>query len=239
MSGHQPAYLPWLGFFHKILISDTFVILDEVQFEKSSFINRNKIKAANGPQWITVPLFKSGYTSKGILEMEINNNDDWERKHWLYLYSNYKNAPFFNRYAEFFQSVYNQKWVYLIDLIMYTLDFFVKEMNINTQIIRQSELHTSEKKEKLIIEMCSKLHQDKFVFGTFGKNYVDEKLFKDNGIEIYFQDYHYPTYNQQWGKFEPYMSIVDLLFNVGSEKAGEIIMKDNISKKELETFFNR
>lgn len=239
MSAHQPAYLPWAGFFHKILLSDIFVILDQVQFEKNSFINRNSIKTAAGSQWITVPVYKNGYRTKKISEIEINNDDDWERKHWMYLYSNYKKSPYFSKYSDFFQSVYEQKWIYLIDLIMHTLKFFLKEMNINTKIIMQSELNTTKKKDDLVIEMCSILRQDKFVFGTLGKNYADEKIFKDNGIKIYFQDYHCSTYKQQWGGFLPNMSIADIIFNVGAENAVDIIMKDNISREQLETYFNK
>lgn len=236
-SAHQPAYLPWAGFFHKIILSDIFVILDEVQFEKGSFINRNKIKTATGAQWITVPIYKIGYTTKRISEIEINNDDDWERKHWMYLYTNYKKAPYFNRYSDFFQSVYEEKWVHLIDLIMHTLNFFLEEMNVHTKIIKQSELHTIEKKEKLVMEICSKLNQDKFIFGTLGKNYVSKEMFNEKGIKIYFQEYHYLEYEQQWGKFIPDLSIVDLFFNLGAENTAEIIMKDNMSRESLETFF--
>jgi hypothetical protein len=234
LTAHQPAYIPWLGFFHKIAISDTYVVLDKVQFEKNSFINRNKIKTPNGTQWLTVPVCKSGYTNKCILDIEINECDNWERRHWLNLYSSYKRAPFFYRYADFFEAIYKRKWHYLIDLLIPTMEFFFKEMNIKTEIIRQSELQTQQKKQELIIEMCKKLNADSFVFGALGKNYAEEENFKREGIDIYFQDYQHPTYKQQWGGFEPYLSILDLLFNVGGDNALDIIMENNIDKKYLE-----
>lgn len=92
LSAHQPAYLPWLGYFHKIAISDVFVILDEVQFEKNSFINRNKIKTSNGSVWMSVPINIDGHMNKTIRDMEISNKFNWRKKHWKSIYLNYKKA---------------------------------------------------------------------------------------------------------------------------------------------------
>lgn len=238
LTAHQPAYLPWLGFFHKIILSDIYVILDEVQFEKSSFINRNKIKTPEGSQWLTVPVSMAGYRTKSILEMEINNSENWSLNHWNGLYRNYKKTPYFHLYSDFFEATYKKKWTNLTDLLIYTMEFFLKELHIETKVIKQSQLHTKEKKQDLIIEICKKLNADKFVFGALGRNYAQEQTFKNNGIQIYFQDYQHPAYNQQWGEFMPYMSIVDLLFNLGPENALEIIMKNNIDKKTLENLLN-
>lgn len=235
VTGHQPAYLPWLGLFHKIALSDIYVLLDEVQFEKNSFINRNKIKTPNGPQLLTVPLSKSGYRDKPVKDLEINNTDNWGKNHLERISQNYKKAPFFDGYADFFESVYNQKWTNLIDLVIYMLEFFLKELKINTRVIKQSELHTLGKKQDLVLEMCKKLNADIFVFGALGRDYADENVFRNNGIKIYFQDYIHPSYPQQWGEFVPYMSIIDLLFNVGPEKASTLIMENNIQRKDLET----
>lgn len=238
LTAHQPAYLPWLGFFHKIILSDTYVILDEVQFEKSSFINRNKIKTPEGSQWLTVPVFTTGYRSKTISDMEINNTETWKISHWNGLYRNYIKAPYFHLYSDFFNETYKQQWTNLTDLLIYTMEFFFKELKINTKVIRQSELHTENKKQDLIIELCKKLNADKFVFGALGRNYAQEKNFENNRIQIYFQDYQHPAYKQQWREFIPCLSIVDLLFNLGAENALDIIMMDNIDKKALETMLN-
>lgn len=233
LTAHQPAYLPWLGLFHKIALSDVYIFMDTVQFEKNSFINRNKIKTPDGIKWITVPVSLSGYTKKNICDMEISSNNNWERNHWLNLYSSYKRAPFFSVYADFFEELYKQKWTNLVDLSMYMLKFFLSELNIKTKVIKQSELDTKEKKQELIIEMCKKLDADIFVFGALGKDYAKEEDFNNKKIQIYFQDYKHPSYTQLWGKFEPYLSIVDLLFNKGSSRAFEIIMEDNINKEDL------
>ena len=77
MSAHQPAYLPWLGYFDKIRRSDIFIFLDTVQYEKNSFTNRNKIKSQNGPIWLSIPVIKTDHFDKIMSEMPINNQSHW------------------------------------------------------------------------------------------------------------------------------------------------------------------
>ncbi len=233
LSAHQPAYLPWLGFFHKIAISDIFVILDKVQFEKNSFINRNKIKGPHGHIWLSIPLFTSGHTNKTISEMEIVNNQKWSQKHQKNLEYNYKKSPYYDNYRDYFKTLYSKEWKSLIDLLIETLEFFIKEMGIKTKIYRQSEIELHKKKQELILEMCEYFDAKMFVFGELGRNYADKSFFEKHNVNIYFQDYKHPNYPQLHGDFIPYLSIVDLLFNVGPENALEVIMKENISKSEI------
>ena len=97
-TAHQPAYLPWLGYFHKISLSDEFILLDSVQFEKNSFTNRNKIKVSNGEAWLTIPVEMKGHINRNINEMVIDEKFDWRKKHWNSLLMNYKKSPYFSIY---------------------------------------------------------------------------------------------------------------------------------------------
>jgi hypothetical protein len=106
LTAHQPAYLPWLGYFHKASLSHDFVVLDDVQFEKNSFINRNKIKTANGDAWLTIPVEMKGHTGRAVKEMKIEEGSDWRKKHWNSIYLSYKKAPYFSEYADFFEHYY-------------------------------------------------------------------------------------------------------------------------------------
>ena len=237
LTAHQPAYLPWLGFFHKLLISDIAVILDNVQFQKDYFINRNKIRINNGDAWLTVPVLTSGHIDKTMIEMKINNNINWYKKHKKSINIFYKKAPYFSNYYDYFEKLYDKNWIYLTDLLKETMSFFFKELNIETKIYYQSKLGFKKKKQDLILEMCEYFDSDIFVFGKDGRKYADQDYFKLNKRNIYFQDYIHPTYPQLYGDFIPYLSVLDLLFNVGSEKALEIIMKGNITKNELKSKF--
>ena len=233
LTAHQPAYLPWLGFFHKIVVSDIFVILDKVQYQKNYFINRNKIKTPQGETWLTIPVYTSGHLEKSILEMKIDNKIKWRKKHWKSIEINYRKTPYFLEYLDYFEGLYNKEWINLFDLLYENMKFFIKKIGINTKIYRQSELKFSKKKQDLILEMCDYFNSDIFVFGKDGKKYADINYFKDNNREIFFQDYIHPVYPQLYGEFIPNLSIIDLLFNVGAEKALKFIMKDNISKSDL------
>ena len=105
ISAHQPAYLPWCGYFQRISMSDVFVILDEVQFEKNSFTNRNQIKTSNGVFWLTVPVRLKGHLSSNIKQIEISDNGQWAKKHWKTIKQNYLKAPFFDLYQDTFKGV--------------------------------------------------------------------------------------------------------------------------------------
>ena len=98
VSINQPAYLPWLGYFHRIAISDVHVVLDHVQFEKNSYCNRNKIRVGNDACWLTVPVQTKGkFGELPISDLQIAENLSWQRKHWEGLRMNYASAPHFKR----------------------------------------------------------------------------------------------------------------------------------------------
>ncbi len=231
-TAHQPAYLPWLGLIHKIAISDAYVHLDNVQFEKNSFTNRNKIKTANGPIWLTVPVFLKDHIKKTIKDIKIDNTKNWRQSHLKSIYLNYKKAPYFNKYADFFEQVYKKEWDSLSDLNDYMLQCLLKELGVKVKYYKASELNLQSHKSDLILEMCKKLEANLYVFGALGRDYAKKEDFTKEGIKAYFQDFKHPEYPQLWGEFTPYLSVIDLLFNCG-EKSLEILMRNNISKNEL------
>lgn len=233
LTAHQPVYLPWIGLFHKIALADSFCYFDNVQYQIKDFNGRNKIKTAQGPIWLTVSVKAKGYRDKKIQEIEIDNSQNWRKTHFKSIYLNYKKAPFFENYADFFENVYIKKeWKYLSDLNEYMLKWFLKELDIKVEYSKASEQNFEGYKGELVLDMCKKLNADLYIFGALGKDYANEKKFIENGVKIYFQDYKHPVYPQLYGKFEPYMSIIDLLFNCG-HKSKDIIMQGNVTKQDL------
>ncbi len=226
LTAHQPAYLPWLGLFEKINRSDIFIIMDDVQFEKNSFINRNKIKTPQGETILTIPVLTKGHTNKTIIDMEINNTIKWRKKHWMSIYLNYKNTKYFPTFSDFFHDMYNKEWFYLNDILEYQLEFFLNTLKINTKVMSLSNLNIKSKKNDLIIDMCKLTNSNKFIFGKFGSAYVDTDLFDENGIDREYQDYKHPIYNQIGNDFLSNLSVIDLLFNEGPDKSLDIIMEN-------------
>lgn len=233
LTAHQPVYLPWLGLFHKISISDVYCYLDNVQYLKNDWNNRNKIKTSDGVSWLTIPVSNKNYINKNLSQMEIDNKKDWKNKHWKTIYFSYKRSDYFNQYAEFFEDVYKREWIYLTDICDYMLKFFLDELKIDVKYVKATDLDLNGHKNDLIIDLCKKLNSKYYVFGELGKDYADEQKFKSEGINIYYQNYKHPQYKQLWGDFASNLSIIDLLFNVGPIEAKRILVSGNIDKNQL------
>ena len=214
---HQPMYLPWLGLFERIHRCDAFVLLDNVPYSKNYFINRNKIKTVNGWMWLTIPVLTKGHFGQLIKDVRIDNTTQWRKLHWKSIYYSYQRAPYFPKYADFFEHAYKHERIYLIEIIEELLYFILKVLGINTTIIKSAELNVAGKKEELILNICKALQADEYLSGPDGKEYLDLKLWRENNIKVTFHNYHHPEYQQLHGKFLPQMSIIDLLFNYGDE----------------------
>lgn len=233
LSAHQPAYLPWLGFFHKVMLADKFIILDDVQFEKNSFTNRNKIRSKSEVIWLSVPVKTKGSFGAKINELEIDNTQKWQKKHLFSIMNNYAKSPFLNTHLEFLNELYKKDWILLGDFLKFQLDYFLKKLAIRTEIIYQSHLQCKEKKQNLILELCQLTGADRFIFGSQGRDYAEEDFFREKQISIYFQDYRHPEYIQHGENFIPYLSIIDLLMNYDASDALGIIMSGNIDKESI------
>lgn len=238
ISGRQPGYLPWLGFFHKILLSDRFVVMDDVKFSKTDFHNRNRIKGAKGGFWLTVPVETSGSRSPRIADVTIKNDSAdgpsrWQQKHWSGLVHCYAKTPYWEDYSSFFEAVYNdRRWGRLVDLNLHIIRWVMKTLDMDTELIIGSEMGFEGRKSDLVLDHCAKLDADVCVLGAHGRDYIDEQKFLDQGISLFYQDYDHPVYPQTWSGFDPYMSVVDLLFNVGPN-AKNVIIGDNVTKEDL------
>lgn len=217
VSINQPAYLPWLGYFDRIACSDIHVVLDHVQFEKNSMVNRNKIITANGETMLTVPLnTKNKFGDLAINTVTINEQNKWQKKHWDSIRFSYSKSPYFKEYGEQLNALYQQPLEILTVLLKQQLDFFMPALGINTKIIYSSSMNLSSTKSQLVLDICKQLGASHYISGIFGKDYLDQTTFKEAGITVTFQDYQHPEYKQFNQKtFIPYASTLDLLMNVG------------------------
>ncbi len=210
---HQPQYLPWLGYLDKIDKADVFVILDNVQFKKNEWQNRNRIKTAQGCQWITVPVLYR-FPEK-INEVRINNKANWGRKHLQALITNYSNSTYFDNYKSFFEDIFSRSWDRLVDINIEIIKFLISALDLKTKLVIASDLKLREEPTERLIDICKTLNGNIYLAGKDGNKYMNLELFDKEGIEVIFQDFKHPVYNQLFGEFEPYMSAIDLLFNCG------------------------
>lgn len=213
----QPGYIPWLGFFDQLVKSDIFVIYDDVQFDKHSWRNRNRIKTLQGAQWLTVPVLTKGQNKPTNREIRINNNIGWQKKHIKSISQNYYNAPYFKDYFYSLEKILSQSWEYLFDLNMKLIYFLAESLRINTKIVFSSELGINGEKADRVMDICLHLKATEYLTGDLAKDYLDETAFLKNKINLIYHNYQHPVYRQLYGEFVPYLSVIDLLFNHGKE----------------------
>lgn len=209
----QPGYLPYIGFFKKIESSDVFVFLDDIQYEKNGFDNRNKIRTSEGFMWLTVPVnYKFG---QFLNKIKIANNEDFCRKHRKAIKINYQKAAFFSEYWNDIESILSQKWELLIDLNIKLIEYFISKLDLSTKTIKSSKLTIKKTGSEKLLEICRKLDATTYLSGELGKNYLNEQIFHDSKIQVIYEKFEHPTYHQLNKTFIPNMSILDLLFNEG------------------------
>lgn len=216
---HQPNFIPWIGYFNKIAQSDIFVLIDDVQFEKGSVCNRNKIKSNIGEEvLLTVPVKLSKGSRQTFREIEIAYDQKWQRKTLNYLKVYYQKAKYFDNYFADLTSIFNPRYNNLAELNIALIKYICVKLEIKTKIFTQTNLKKDfEKKNYLNMNICKYFNVNIYLSGQGAKKYNDEKLFNDNGIEIVYQKFNHPIYPQLWGDFIPNLSIIDLLFNCGPE----------------------
>ena len=225
LTGHQPEYLPYIGFFNKIMLADKFVFVDHIQFNKKSWQNRNKIRTKDGQQWITVPVLSKNKFEQKINEVEIDNTERWRKKHLKSIILNYQKAPYFKEYIGFFEDIYSRDWTKLSKLNIEIIKHLMKILDININTYNSSSLNLSGKKTDLLIDLCNALNADGYLSGSGGKGYINDTKFQKAGIKNLFREIKHPVYTQIYEPFISNMSVIDIIFNCGAEKARKIIYK--------------
>jgi len=225
----QPTYLPWCGYFDLIDSVDKFVFLDDVKLEKSDWHVRNKIKSANGDIMLTISVkLPNGRMETMINQAELNFDKPWQKKHLKSIYINYKKSPFFDSIYEFLEPlILSNKSI----LSAYTISI-IKEISsligINTEFILASEMYDIPgKKETRLINICNKLNVNQYISPAGAVAYLEKnsssELFANQGIKLYYHQYKHPIYDQLYGDFLSYLSIIDMLFNCGTEQTLKLI----------------
>lgn len=231
---HQPEHLPWLGFFNKMSNADEIVILDNVQYRKRYFQNRNKVLVNGDGKYIGVPVDIDHYREKTIADMQIYSDCEvpWENKYLKTIEYNYKHHPFYNRYFPFFESLLGKHMKSLYEFNMEIIIYFAQELNIKTNIIKASELSPVGEKSDLILDISKRAGADIYLSGPAGRDYMDLDKYRADGVEVWFNDFKHPTYLQKGtDKFVPYLSTLDLLMNVGGEQGRKVIDSGTVITK--------
>ena len=213
---HQPHYLPWLRYFDKIARADVFVVLDNVQYNKNGYQNRNRIKTPRGDLMLTVPVFEQ--LGKPLEEVRIDNHRPWARKHWRSIEQHYRRAPHFDRYATALRAFYERPWTMLNDLNRAMLPFFLGALAITTPVVYASDLDVPGEATTRLVNLVRAVGGTAYLTGAFAlEAYLDADELNAAGIELAIQSWNAPVYPQGEGAFVPDLSIVDLLMQCGPD----------------------
>jgi hypothetical protein len=214
----QPTYLPWMGYFDLIDQVDHFVFLDNVQFSKQSWQQRNRIKTHQGILTLTVPVIQNH--DQLVLDVDINNRKRWTEKHWRSIEAAYAKAPYQHLLKAEFKEIYNQPWEHLCDLNVAVIKVLMSILGIKTPTYRSSQLisETCDRGERLV-KICQMLHCDQYISPEGAKEYLSEErsIFEEFGIVVQFQSFQHSVYRQLHGTFVPQLSIIDFVCSVGTD----------------------
>lgn len=211
---HQPDFIPWLGFFDRWERSDLFIILDDVQFIRRGWQHRDKIKTRDGVVWLTVPVIKKGRYDQLVREVRIDNSRNWKDKHLRTIKCAFRGCVNFGGVYEKLKEVYENDYDLLVDFNIDLLKVLSGILGVKTPTVRSSQFGLISSRSQRLIELLNLEHATDYLTGTGSREYLDEELFRNSGINVIWQDFEHPVYEQLYGGFVPNLSVIDYLMNV-------------------------
>lgn len=215
----QSNYIPWKGYFDLMNAVDEFVLLDDVQYTRRDWRNRNRIKTPLGTPWLSIPVQTRGRYEQRIDETRIADSR-WARMHWSAIENAYRDAPHFDAVAATLAPLYTelQSTDLLTDVNLAFLRTLRDMLGIDTPILRSTDFATAGGRDRRLLDICLGTGATEYVSGPLARDYLDVDLFERAGVDVEWFDYAgYPQYAQLHGEFEHHVSVVDLLFCEGDD----------------------
>ena len=214
----QSNYIPWKGYFDLIAAADEFILYDDMQYTRRDWRNRNRIKTPQGIRWLTVPVRVKGKFHQEIRDTEIDGAD-WALTHWKTLTQNYRRAPYFDEIAAWLEPLYlAESYTHLSSLNRRLIEAVCNYLGLTTVITNSWDYAPLDGKTQRLADICTQAGATEYISGPAAKDYIEESLFTDRGINVTWFDYSgYAKYPQLWGEFTHEITILDLLINCGKE----------------------
>jgi hypothetical protein len=213
---HQLHYLPWLRYFHKIACSEIFVVLDNIQYNKNGYQNRNRIKSPRGPLMLTVPVYD--HFGQSLDSVQIDNKRNWAAKHWRSIEQNYRRAPYYESYAPGLSAFYQRPWESLNALNRAMLPWFLASLEITTPLLYSSEIDAPGEATTRLIQLIRAAGGTAYLTGAYALDaYLDADELAAAGIALEIQSWKSVAYPQAHGPFVSDLSILDLLMHCGPQ----------------------
>jgi len=213
----QPRFFPGLHYLHRMMVADVFVVFDTVQFTPRHEENRAKLKTPTGPAWLTVPMRRT-HREQRIVDTRIDAAQNWRPQALHTLERLYGDAPWYKTYAPEIHESLEKSCETLTQLDRASWEPALRRLGIGCRFVCASELPVSGKGRQLLLDICKHVGATVYLSGAFGREYLDIGEFRTSGIDVRFHEYSYPVYPQCHGDFVPFLSYLDMLFNVGLER---------------------
>lgn len=224
---HQPQFLPWLGYLDKIARADLFVVLDQVQFKKQEWQNRNRIRISHEWQWLTIPVLQR--FGQRIDEVRVNRQVDWRRQHLRALTMHYAKAPYRDVALAGLRLIYETDWERLVDLNLAVIRWLLEIFQITTPIRLASELSLRDHPTDRLIDICRELGAASYLAGPGAEHYLDRPRFEASGLRLELQQFRHPVYAQCYAPFIAGMSAMDLLMMEGPSGFRMLVIEESVN----------
>lgn len=219
---HQPDFLPYLGFFHRLIDADLFIVLDHVQFSSSNWTHRDKIKTTGGVKWLTASLEKTPLGT-AICDVKLSQQYDWREQHLNKLEAAYKNAGYFEETFPLMKEIYRDGETLLANFNIHAIDCICKCLGIEIARVYSSEMHVEGNKTDMLISLLSQTDSTTYLSGVGARDYLQTESFESANIKLTWQEFDHPVYSQLHGDFAPYLSTIDVLFNCGIDGTKQML----------------
>ena len=221
----QSNYIPWKGYFDLIRAVDVFVLYDHAQYTKNDWRNRNRIKTAAGPRWLTIPVRTGGQFGQRIDEATVADRS-WAASHWSAIEQAYRRAPAFGECREELTTAYKAAAdeTHLSRVNFGLLTAVCGLLDVRTPVRWSTEFELVDGKTERLVGLCRQLGATRYLSGPAARDYIRPELFAAANVAVEYADYGgYPEYPQAHPPFEHGVSVIDLLFNVGPADAAAFL----------------
>jgi hypothetical protein len=227
---HQPNFLPWLGWFDKLARADVFVLLDHVQFPRTSrgtYVNRVKLLVGGKDAWVTAPIVRSGGSAQRIDEVLVDDAQPWRKKLLRTVEHNYGRADAYDDVYPLVRDVLEHPTDGLAELNEHGVRVVARALGLDdSKFVRSSTLGGSAHATELLIELTRAVGGTTYLTGYLAeRTYQEDAKFAEAGIELRSQRFEHPRYSQPGREFVPGLSVVDALMHIGAERTRALLSK--------------
>lgn len=226
---HQPNFFPWLGYFDKIARADVFIVLDDVQFEKSgsgTWSNRVRLMVAGQPAWVTMPIRRDYHGVRDVKDMQIDNGQPWREKLLKTLKASYARARHCAETVDLIEPWVRNSTDSLAEYNITAITSMRVALNLPARsFTRSSSLDVTSTATDRLIDLVKAVGGSVYLAGGGAAGYQEDERFAAAGLQLRYQRFAHPVYVQRpHAEFVPGLSCLDAMFHCGAAGAGEMLI---------------